>query len=81
MNCDNNILNHKSTDAIKNKTLSNVNIDEGDRKKVIILGDSLLTDINEKGLNKKGKIFNKPGATSERLLLEELDDLIKYQQV
>ena len=52
MNCDNNILNHKSTEAIKNKTLSNVNIDEGDWKKVIILGDSLLTDINEKGLNK-----------------------------
>ena len=81
INCDNKVLNHESTEAIKNKTLPNDNIDKGDRKKVIILGDSLLNGINEKGLSKKHnvKIVNKPGATSERLLLEELDNLIKYQ--
>ena len=41
----------------------------------------LLNGINEKGLSKKHnvKIVNKPGATSERLLLEDLDNLIKYQ--
>ena len=81
MNCNNKILNHESTEAIKNKTLPNDNIDKDDRKKVIILGDSLLNGINEKGLSKKHniKIVNKPGATSERLLLEELDNLSKYQ--
>ena len=81
INCDNKILNHESTEAIKNKTFPNDNIDKGDRKKVIILGDSILNGINEKGLSKNHnvKIVNKPGATSERLLLEELDNLIKYQ--
>ena len=50
-------------------------------KKVIILGDFLLNGINEKSLSKKHnvKIVNKPGGTSERLLLEDLDNLIKYQ--
>ena len=81
INCDNKVLNHESTEAIKNTKLPNDNIDKGDRKKVIILGDSLLNDINEKGLSKSHnvKIVNKPGATSERLLLEDLDNLIKYQ--
>ena len=81
INCDNKILSHELTEAIKNKTLPNNNIGKGDRKKVIILGDSLLNGINEKVLSKKHnvKIANKPGATSERLLLEELDNLIKYQ--
>ena len=48
---------------------------------VIILGDSLLNGINKKGLSKKHnlKIVNRPGATTERLLLEDLDNLIKYQ--
>ena len=56
-------------------------IGKGDRKKAIILGDSLLNGINEKCLSKKHnvKIVNKPGATSECLLLQELDNLIKYQ--
>ena len=46
-----------------------------------LLNDSLLNGINEKGLSKKHnvRIVNKPGATSERLLLEDLDNLIKYQ--
>ena len=48
---------------------------------VIILGDSLLNGINKKGLSKKHnlKIVNRAGATTERLLLEDLDNLIKYQ--
>ena len=81
INCDNKILNNDSTELVKNKTLPNDNIGKGDMKKVIILGDSLLNGINEKGLNKRHnvKIVNKPGATSERLLLEDLDNLIKYQ--
>ena len=81
INCDNKVLNHESAEAIKNKTLPNDNIDNGNSKKVIILGDSLLNGINEKGLSKKHslKIVNKSGATSERLLLEELDILIKYR--
>ena len=43
-----------------------------------ILGKSLLNGINEKGLSHKHrvKVFNKPGATSERIL-EEIDDIIK----
>ena len=66
VNRDNKVLNHESTEEIKNKTLPNDNIDKGDRKKVIILGDSLLNDINEKRLSKKHnvKVVNKPGATS-----------------
>ena len=55
-NCGNKIWNHESTEAIKSKKLPNGNIDKGDRKKVIILGDSLLNDINEKGLSKKHKV-------------------------
>ena len=75
-NCDNN----ESTEAIKNKKLPNNNIDKVERKIVIILGDSLLIVINEKGISKKHnvRIVTKPGATSERLLLEELDNFIKY---
>ena len=38
INCDNKILNHESTEAIKNKILLNNNISKGDRKKLIILG-------------------------------------------
>ena len=81
INCDNKILNNDSTELVKNKTLPNDNIGKGDMKKVIILGDSLLNGINEKGLNKRHnvKIVNKPGATSERLLLEDLDNFIKCQ--
>ena len=48
INRDNKILNHESTEVIKNKKLPNENINKGDRKKVIILGDSLLIGINEK---------------------------------
>ena len=81
INCHSKILNYESTEAIKNKTLPNNNIDRGDRKKTIIYGDPLLNDINEKGLSKKHnvKVVNKPGVTSKRLLLEQLDNLIKYQ--
>ena len=39
----------------KTKKIPNDNIDKGDRKKVIILGDSLLNGINEKGFSKKHK--------------------------
>ena len=74
-NCDNQILNNESTEVVKNKTLPNDNIGKGERKNVIILGDSLLNGINENGLSKRHnvKIINKPGATSKRLLLEDLD--------
>ena len=54
--CDNKMLNDESTEAIKNKTLPNDNIGKGDRKKVTILGDSLLNGINEKGLSKKHNV-------------------------
>ena len=82
INCDNKNLHNESTEVVENKTLPNDNIGEGGRKKVIILGDSLLNGINEKGLSKRHnvKIVNKPGATSERLLLEDLDNLIKYHR-
>ena len=68
------------TEEVKNQKLPNDNIDKGDRKNVIILEDSFMNGITEKGLSKKHniKIANKSGATSERLLLEELDILIKY---
>ena len=81
VDCENKVLNSESAEVVKNKALPNDNIGKGDRKKVIILGNSLLNGINEKGLSKrhKVKIVNKPGATSERLLLEDLDNLIKYQ--
>ena len=81
VDCENKVLNSESAEVVKNGSLPNDNIGKGDRKKVIILGDSLLNGINEKGLSKRHnvKIVNKPGATSERLLLEDLDNLIKYQ--
>ena len=79
VNCDNKISNHESTEAIKDKILPDDNI--GDNKKIIILGDSLLNGINEKSLSKKHnqKIVNKLGVTGKRSLLDELDNLIKYQ--
>ena len=46
INCDNKIINHESTEAVKNKTLPNRNIGKGDKKRVIIFGDFLLNDIN-----------------------------------
>ena len=81
INCGNKILNNESAEVVKNKALSNDNIGKGARKKVIILGNSVLNGINEKGLSKKHnvKIVNKPGPTSEQLLLDDLDNLIKYQ--
>ena len=51
INCDNEILNHESTETIKSKTLPNDNIDKGDRKKVIVLGGYFLNDISQKGLS------------------------------
>ena len=44
--CDNKIINHESTEAVKNKKLPNGNIGKGDKKRVIILGDFLLNGIN-----------------------------------
>ena len=66
INCDKKILNNESTEVVQNNTLPNDNIGKGDRKKVIILGYSLLNGINEKELSKKHnvKIVNKPGTTS-----------------
>ena len=79
INCDNKNLHNESTEVVENKTLPNENIGEGGRKKVIILGDSLLNGINEKGLRHNAKIVNKPEATNKRLLLEDLDNLFKIQ--
>ena len=81
VDCENKVLNSESVETVKNGSLPKDNIGKGDRNKVIILKDSLLNGINEKGLSKRHnvKIVNKPGATSERLLLEDLDNLIKYQ--
>ena len=69
LNCENEILNHESIERIKN------NIDKGDKKKIIILGDSLLNGINWKAFSKKHsiKVTNKQETSSEYLLLEELD--------
>ena len=81
VDCENKVLNSESAEVVKNGSLPNDNIGKADRKKVIILGDFLLNDTKEKGLSKRHnvKIVNKPGTTSERLLLEDLDNLIKYQ--
>ena len=70
VDCENKVLNSESAEVVKNGSLPNDNIGKGDRKKVIILGDSLLNGINEKGLRHNAKIVNKPGATNKRLLLE-----------
>ena len=82
VDCEIKVLNSESAEVVKNGSLPNDNIGKGDRKKVTILGDSLLNGINEKGLSKRHyvKIVNKPGATSKRLLLEDLDNLIKYHR-
>lgn len=70
INCDSKILHHEST-----KIIENTSIDKGDRKKIIILGDSLLNGINWKAFSKKHsiKVTNKQETSSEYLLLEELD--------
>ena len=56
VDCENKVLNSESAEVVKNGSLPKDNIGKGDRKKVIILGDSLLNDINEKGLSKKHKV-------------------------
>ena len=48
------------------------------KKKIELIGDSIVTGISEKGLsiNHKVKLVNFPGGTSEKIL-EILDDIIK----
>ena len=48
------------------------------KKKIILTGDSMLTNISEKGLRKihKVRVINFPGGTSEKIT-DQLDDLIK----
>ena len=71
VDCENKVLNSESAEVVKNGSLPNDNIGKCDRKKVIILGDSLLNGINEKSLSKSHnvKIVNKPGATSEGFVI------------
>ena len=49
VDCENKFLNSESAEVVKNGSLPNNNISKGDRKKVIVLRDSLLNGINEKG--------------------------------
>ena len=48
--------------------------------KTVEIGDSMLNDVNEKGLPKlrKVKVKNYPGATSEDIL-DKIDDLLKVK--
>ena len=48
------------------------------KKKIILTGDSMLTNVSEKGLRKihKVRVINFPGGTSEKIT-DQLDDLIK----
>ena len=48
--------------------------------KIVVTGDSMLNDMNKKGLSKSDnvKVKNYPGATSEDIL-DKLDDLLKVK--
>ena len=76
-NNDNPNINDSSNSINKDRHSSKNNPLTDERKSVTILGDSLLNGINEQRLSHKYrvKVFNKPGATSERIL-EEIDDVI-----
>ena len=76
-NNDNPNINDSSKSINKDRHSSKNNPLTDERKSVTILGDSLLNGINEQRLSHKHrvKVFNKPGATSERIL-EEIDDVI-----
>ena len=60
-----------------------------EKKKAIVIGDSMVNNINERGLSKSNKVLVKsfPGATSEKILQEmyeiikeKLDSIIFTQQ-
>ena len=48
------------------------------KKKAIVIGDSMVNNINERGLSKSNKVLikNFPGTTSEKIL-DEMDEIIK----
>ena len=48
------------------------------KKKAIVVGDSMVNNINERGLSKLNEILVKicPGGTSEKIL-KEMDEIIK----
>lgn len=50
---------------------------KNERKDFTIVKESLLNNINEKGLSNAriGKFLNKPGATNERILIERIIDV------
>ena len=56
INCGNKVLNHEWPTAIKIKKSPNGNLDNGNRNEVIILGDSLLSSVNEKILSRKHNV-------------------------
>ena len=64
-----------------NSNIKNLNSEEQQEKvKTAVIGDSMLNDVNEKGLSKlrKVKVKNYPGATSEDIL-DKIDDLLKVK--
>ena len=64
-----------------NSNIKNSNSEEQQEKvKTVEIGDSMLNDVNEKGLSKlrKVKVKNYPGATSEDIL-DKIDDLLKVK--
>ena len=54
--------------------------EQQEKVKTAVIGDSMLNDVNEKGLSKlrKVKVKNYPGATSEDIL-DKIDDLLKVK--
>ena len=67
-----------SDDSKMIKNLCNGANEQFKKRKIIIVGDSLLNGINEKGLSKNHsvKVNNIPGGKSD-FILDKLDDFLK----
>ena len=80
------IIKVSNSDIQSDKKTTNSNIknsnneEKQQKKKIVVTGDSMLNDMNEKRLSKSHnvKVVNYPGATSEEIL-DKIDDLLKVK--
>ena len=69
------VTNGNNQDDASNEKSSN----DGRSKEVIVTGDSMLNNVNSRGLLKSKKVINFPGATSTDIV-ENIDKILENQQ-
>ena len=75
-NCDRSLCDNNSSEESSDNKIDKRN--DQQKKKVVIIGDSMLNGLHEKGLsmNHKVKVKNYPGGTSEKIL-DNIDEIVK----